>query len=77
MTERLMKQELQQAEAAGEKALESLYILRDTLNSAKNWGLLDLFGGGAFTGFIKHSKMETVSGLITQAKRTWKFFKEN
>ena len=29
MTERLMKQELQQAEAAGEKALESLYILRD------------------------------------------------
>ena len=53
MTERLMKQELQQAEAAGEKALESLYILRDTLNSAKNWGLLDLFGGGAFTGFIK------------------------
>ena len=35
MTERLMKQELQKAEAAGEKALESLYILRDTLNSAK------------------------------------------
>ena len=55
MTERLVKQELRQAEAAGERALESLYILRDTLNSAKNWGLLDLFGGGAFTGLIKHS----------------------
>ena len=69
-----MKQELQQAEAAGEKALESLYILRDTLNSAKNWGLLDLFGGGAFTGFIKHSKMETASGLITQAKKDLEIF---
>ena len=74
MTERLMKQELQQAEAAGEKALESLYILRDTLNSAKNWGLLDLFGGGAFTGFIKHSKMEIASGLITRAKKDLEIF---
>ena len=74
MTERLMKQELQQEEAAGEKALESLYILRDTLNSAKNWGLLDLFGGGAFTGFIKHSKMEIASGLITRAKKDLEIF---
>ena len=37
MTERLVKQELRQAERAGERALESLYTLRDTLNSAKNW----------------------------------------
>ena len=77
MTERLVKQELRQAEAAGERALESLYILRDTLNSAKNWGLLDLFGGGAFTGLIKHSKMETAAGLINRAKRIWKVFRKN
>ena len=76
MTERLVKQELRQAEAAGERALESLYILRDTLNSAKNWGLLDLFGGGAFTGFIKHSKMETAAGLITRAKKDLESFQK-
>ena len=76
MTERLVKQELRQAETAGERALESLYTLRDTLNSAKNWGLLDLFGGGAFTGFIKHSKMETAAGLITRAKKDLESFQK-
>ena len=76
MTERLVKQELRQAESAGERALESLYILRDTLNSAKNWGLLDLFGGGAFTGLIKHSKMETAAGLITRAKKDLESFQK-
>ena len=76
MTERLVKQELRQAEAAGERALESLYILRDTLNSAKNWGLLDLFGGGAFTGLIKHSKMETAAGLINRAKKDLESFQK-
>ena len=77
MTERLVKQELRQAERAGERALESLYTLRDTLNSAKNWGLLDLFGGGAFSGFMKHSKMETAAGLITRQRKIWKVFKRN
>ena len=76
MTERLVKQELRQAEAAGERALESLYILRDTLNSAKNWGLLDLFGGGAFTGLIKHSKMETAAGLKKKKKKDLESFQK-
>ena len=76
MTERLVKQELRQAERAGERALESLYTLRDTLNSAKNWGLLDLFGGGAFSGFMKHSKMETAAGLIDRAKKDLESFQK-
>lgn len=76
MTERLVKQELRQAERAGERALESLYTLRDTLNSAKNWGLLDLFGGGAFSGFMKHSKMETAAGLIARAKKDLESFQK-
>ena len=74
MTERLVKQELRQAERAGRESFESLYTLRDTLNSAKNWGLLDLFGGGAFSGFMKHSKMETAAGLITRAKKDLESF---
>ena len=48
-----VQRELEQAETAGEKALWSLYIARDTLNSAKKWGMVDLFGGGLITDFIK------------------------
>ena len=48
MTERLVKQELRQAETAGERALESLYTLRDTLNSAKKLGTSGSFRGRSF-----------------------------
>ena len=42
---------------AGEKALYSLKEARDILSSASNWGLLDIFGGNGFTGFMKHMKI--------------------
>ena len=31
----------------GRKAISSLETARDNLNSAKNWGLVDMFGGGS------------------------------
>ena len=74
MAEKSESKEIREAIQAGEAALSSLRNAQEKLNSAKNWGLLDLFGGGAFTGFIKHSKMETVSGLITQAKKDLEIF---
>ena len=74
MAEKSESKEIREAIQAGEAALSSLRNAQEKLNSAKNWGLLDLFGGGAFTGFIKHSKMETASGLITQAKKDLEIF---
>ena len=70
------KRELEQAETAGEKALWSLYIARDTLNSAKKWGMADLFGGGLITDFIKHSKMDTAEPRLAQAKKDLEAFEK-
>ena len=76
MAEKSESKEIREAIQAGEAALSSLRNAQEKLNSAKNWGLLDLFGGGAFTGLIKHSKMETAAGLITRAKKDLESFQK-
>ena len=52
-----MRNEMREAILAGERALSSLRSAQEKLNSAGNWGLLDMFGGGMFSTLIKHSKM--------------------
>ena len=59
----------QEAIDAGERALDSLYGVRKELESAGNWGLLDMFGGGMFTTFVKHSKMNDAQRYMERAKR--------
>ena len=49
---------INEAIAAGEQALDSLYAAKQKLDSAKGWGWVDLFGGGFITDMIKHGKME-------------------
>lgn len=71
-----VQRELEQAETAGEKALWSLYIARDTLSSAKKWGMVDLFGGGLITDFIKHSKMDSAEPQLVQAKKDLEAFEK-
>ena len=51
------EKERNEAIDAGERALTSLRAARGELQSAGNWGLLDLFGGGMISGLVKHSKM--------------------
>lgn len=41
---------------------------KENLNSAKNWGLVDMFGGGFFTTMLKHSKMDQAKRNMEQAK---------
>ena len=57
-----IEKEKREAIEAGRRALNSLQAAKENLNSAKNWGLVDMFGGGFFTTMLKHSKMD-------QAKR--------
>ena len=52
-----IEKEKREAINAGNRALNSLRTARENLNSAKNWGLADMFGGGFFTTMLKHSKM--------------------
>lgn len=65
----LIDRERQEAIDAGERALDSLYGVRKELESAGNWGLLDMFGGGMFTTFVKHSKMNDAQQYMERAKR--------
>ena len=60
--------ERQEAIDAGNKALQSLYAAQNDLNSAKNWGIVDLLGGGMITSLIKHSKMNNAQSHMEQAK---------
>ena len=65
----LIDRERQEAIDAGERALDSLYGVRKELESAGNWGLLDMFGGGMFITFVKHSKMNDAQRYMERAKR--------
>lgn len=70
----IMRMEIMEAVTAGERALNSLYAAQEKLNSARNWGLLDLFGGGFITDLVKHSKMGDASAYIETAKNDLQIF---
>ena len=76
MGKSLMQKDLSQAEKAGENALWSLYLVRDTLTSAKRWGFVDLFGGGLITDLVKHSKIDTAGPQIAKAKEDILIFED-
>lgn len=60
--------EIREAVAAGERALTSLRRAQEKLDSARKWGLFDLFGGGFITDMIKHSRMNDASALMENAR---------
>lgn len=69
MMDEMMKREMQEAIWAGESALCSLRAAQEKLNSARNWGIVDLLGGGFITDMVKHSKLNDASAYVEQAKR--------
>ena len=66
--------EIQEAIAAGERALDSLYEARERLRSARSFGMLDLLGGGFFTDLFKHNKMNEAVRCMEKAKEQLKIF---
>lgn len=62
------RREIAEAINAADEALDHLKRARQCLNSAGNWGLLDLFGGNMLTGFLKHSKMNNAEREIDDAR---------
>ena len=63
------EKEIREAIAAGERALSSLRTAQSRLDSARGWGILDLFGGNLITGLIKHSKISDASRYVEDARR--------
>ena len=65
----MLNKEIDEAIASGERALLSLKEAQNKLNSARNWGIFDMLGGGLITDLIKHSKMNDASAYLEEAKR--------
>lgn len=74
MSNDVMRREVNEARQAGKLALQSLYRAREKLGSARNWGLLDLFGGGFFTDLMKHSKIRDASVYVEEARKNLLIF---
>lgn len=68
------EKERQEAIDAGNRALFSLRAAQGQLNSAKNWGVVDLLGGGLITSMIKRSKMDDAQRYMEEAKRDLQTF---
>ncbi len=68
------ERERQEAILAGERALNSLHDAEHYLGGARLWGIVDLFGGGGFSGFLKHAKLNDASRSLERAKRDLRNF---
>lgn len=68
MENQAMRQEIMEAVNAGERALTSLRAAQEKLNSARSWGIFDMFGGGFFTDLMKHSRIDDAARYIESAK---------
>jgi hypothetical protein len=66
--------EIREAIAAGERALSSMRAAQSSLDSARGWGILDMFGGNLITGLIKHSKVSDASRYVDAARRDMAYF---
>ena len=62
------RREVQEAVAAGRRALASLEEAADALGSASNWGLFDLVMGGPLTSVLKHWRLNDARGALDQAR---------
>ena len=63
-----MAREVREARTAGIQALNSLRRARQHLDSARSWGILDLFGGGLISSLVKHAKVDDAQRCIEQAQ---------
>ena len=55
---RLERREFTEAIQAGEQALSGLKRVRDAMQSASNWGVWDLLGGGLVATAVKHTRID-------------------
>ena len=69
-----MEKEKREAIDAGSRALRSLRAAQDNLNSAKNWGIWDMFGGGFISTMVKHSKMDQAKQNMEEARNDLRNF---
>ncbi len=69
-----LEKEKREAIDAGRRALQSLNNAKRELDSARNWGVFDLLGGGMLSTFAKHSKMGNARRYMEEAKSNLRNF---
>ena len=74
MTNMDREKEIREARAAGVKALNTLRRAQGYLNSARNWGIYDMLGGGLISSLVKHSKMDDAARCVREAQRDLRAF---
>ena len=69
------RKEVKEAISAGERARSIAEETLEGLQSAKNWGMVDLIGGGIMSDVIKYDKLKTVkdrTSALQMALRTFR-----
>ena len=69
-----LEKEKREAREAGQRALQSLRTARESLGSARNWGVWDIVSGGFITSVIKRARMEKARQHVEQAKTDLRTF---
>ncbi len=60
--------EINEAIAAGSTLHHSLIEVKKNLDSAKNWGIYDMIGGGLLSTAIKHGKLDNAAAQINRTQ---------
>lgn len=66
--------EIKEAIRASDVTLDHLRRAKECLDSAGNWGLVDMLGGGMLSTFMKHRKMGNAEQELTQARDAMRSF---
>lgn len=68
--------ELEEAIAAGTLVKQALEKALSSLEGAQNWGTIDMFGGGAITGAVKHNHIDEAASHIHVAQTRMRDFQK-
>lgn len=66
MTNELEKREIDDCLRIIDRLLPLIGEAEHQFSSARNWGFLDMLGGGLLTDIIKHSKLSRASGCMNE-----------
>ncbi len=67
--------EIQEAIDVGDKVLNCLSQVRDSLKSARGWGVWDMLGGGLISNLVKHSHIDKAKGTSGEVQNLLSQFK--
>ena len=70
MERKSRQQEISEALMAADMASMSLQKAEELLQKASSWGIWDMLGGGMFTTWIKHSRIDDARTSLEEARRS-------